>query len=89
MISVALIAGLAGFWLWAVLNDEEGIAGPVTRLLEKNRVTEKWMRCPFCSGAWFAGIASVSVFHPSVVVTIVTALAAAAVTGLLGSYVGE
>lgn len=86
MIETAVVAGLAGFWLWSVLNDEDGIARPVNRLLMKTSWSAKWMQCPWCSGAWFSGIASVAVFHPSVVAAAVTALAAAAVCGALGSY---
>lgn len=82
----ALICGLAGVWVWSVLNDEDGIVGWLTRLLQKNSVTKKWMVCPWCSGAWFAGIASVSVCHSGVAVTVVTALASAGVTGLVGSW---
>lgn len=87
MIAAALVAGLAAVWLWTVLNDEDGIARPVTLLLQKRPTTNKWMSCPWCSGAWFAIAGSVALYHPSVAATIVTALAAAAVTGLLGSYI--
>lgn len=86
MISEALIAGLAGFWIWTVLNDETGIAKPIWHLLARYAVTRKWMMCPWCSGAWFAGGLSLSVYHPSIMLAAVTALAAAAVTGILGSY---
>ena len=51
MILVAILCGLVGFWFWAVLNDDTGIAAPVNHLLEKHRYTKKWMECPFCSGA--------------------------------------
>ena len=87
MIGVALVAGLAGVWLWTVLNDEDGILGRVTGIMERREITAKWMKCPWCSGAWFAGIASVAVFHPLDARTVVTALAAAGVTGLVGSYI--
>lgn len=85
MITIAVICGLASYWLWSVLNDEEGIAAPLYRLLEKNSWTEKWMKCPFCSGAWFAIIPSLILFHPSFFYAVVTALAAAAIAGILGS----
>lgn len=87
MIAVALIAGLAGLWVWTVLNDDEGILAPVHRLLDKNHVTRKWMTCPWCSGAWFSIAATVVLFHPSVLTTIVVALAASAICGMLGSYI--
>lgn len=87
VIAVALVAGLAGLWVWTVLNDEDGMFGVVTRLLHRTRWTKKWLVCPWCSGAWFSGAASLIVFHPSIAVAIVTALAAAGITGLLGSYI--
>lgn len=87
MISAAVVSGLAGLWVWSVLNDEDGMFGFATRTLQKNKWTEKWLVCPWCSGAWFSGTASLIVFHPSIALAIVTALAAAAVCGLLGSYV--
>ena len=86
MITVALVAGLAGFWIWTVLNDDTGIAAPLTRLLRRSSVTEKWMECPWCSGAWFSSIASLSLLHSGVAPAIVTAIAASAVCGMLGSY---
>ena len=89
MVSVALIAGLVGFWFWSVLNDETGIAKPVHNLLLKNTVTKKWMLCPFCSGAWFAIIPSLLLFHESLIPALITAFAAAAVTALLGAYFGD
>lgn len=87
MIGVAFVAGLAGVWLWAVLNDDEGMFWPVPRFLNRWHWTEKWLRCPFCSGAWFSIIATVAVYRPSIAETIVTALAAAAVCGTLGATV--
>lgn len=89
MISVAVISGLVGFWFWSVLNDDTGIAAPVNRLLEKNSFTKKWMICPFCSGAWFAIIPSLILLHDPLDVAVITAFAAAALTGLLGSYFGD
>lgn len=89
MIEVAVIAGLFGFWFWTVLNDDEGIAAPVNRLLAKNSVTEKFMRCPWCSGAWFALVPSLILLHEPLDVALITAFAAAAITGLLGSYFGD
>ena len=86
MIVPALVAGLAGLWLWVVLNDEGGIFGFVPRLAAKTEYTRKWLSCPWCSGAWFSGLMSVALWHPSVIPTIITALAAAAITGLVGSY---
>lgn len=87
MISVIIVAGLAGLWLWTVLNDDEGIAAPLHHLLLKHPITKKWMSCPWCSGAWFSIVASVILYHPSVLASIVVALAASAVCGLVGSYV--
>lgn len=87
MISVAIVSGLAGFWVWVVLNDEEGVARVVTRVLHRWGWTRKWLMCPWCSGAWLSIAASLSVFHPSVASAAVTALAAAGITGLLGSYI--
>jgi hypothetical protein len=89
MILVALVCGLVGFWFWAVLNDDTGIAQPVNHLLEKHRYTKKWMECPFCSGAWFAIIPSLILVHDSWDVALITAFAAAAVTGVLGAYFGD
>lgn len=86
MITVALVSGLAAFWLWTVLNDDEGIFAPVTRLLHCTEVTKKWLACPWCSGAWFSVAASLSLSHAQVAPAIITALAAAAVCGALGSY---
>lgn len=87
MISVAVIAGLFGVWMHTVLNDDEGIVSPLNRLLQKNGYTEKFMRCPWCSGAWFAIIPSLVLLHDPLDVAIITAFAAAAITGLIGMYV--
>ena len=87
MITAALVAGLAALWLWSVLNDDDGMFAVVPRTLTRWSWSEKWLRCPWCSGAWFAIAASVAVYHPSVAATVVTALGAAGVTGLLGSYI--
>ena len=89
MIEVAIIAGLFGVWVWTVLNDDEGIAKPVNALLQKNRYSNKFMRCPWCSGAWFAIIPSLILFHEPLTAALITAFAAAAITGLLGSYFGD
>lgn len=87
MIEVAIIAGLFSAWMWSVLNDETGIAKPIHNVLLKNSVTEKWMICPFCSGAWFAIIPSLILFHDPLPDAVITAFAAAGITGLLGSTV--
>lgn len=89
MIEVAIISGLFGVWIWTVLNDDEGIAKPVNALLQKNRYSNKFMRCPWCSGAWFAIIPSLILFHEPLTAALITAFAAAAITGLLGSYFGD
>lgn len=89
MIEVALVAGLVSFWFWSVLNDETGIAAPLNRLLEKTDVTKKWMICPFCSGAWFAIIASLILHHDPIPSALITAFGAAGVAGILGAYFGD
>jgi hypothetical protein len=90
VISVAVISGLFGIWCWMVLNDDTSIAAPVNGLLQKNRYTLKFMRCPFCSGAWFAIIPSLILLrHDPLDVALITAFAAAGITGLLGSYFGD
>lgn len=89
MIPVAIISGLVGFWCWSVLNDDTGIAAPVGAVLQKNRYTLKFMKCPFCSGAWFAIIPSLILLHDSWDVALFTAFAAAGITALLGSYFGD
>lgn len=89
MIVIALISGFCGFWFWTVLNDDEGIFSPLNSLLQKNEYTEKFMRCPWCSGAWFAGIPSLILLHEPIDVAIITAFAAAAVTGILGQTFGD
>lgn len=86
MIEVTIVAGLFGLWVWTVLNDEEGIAAPLARVLVKNRYSRKWLICPWCSGAWFAIIPSLILFHDPLASAIVTAFAAASITGMLGSY---
>ena len=47
------------------------------------------MICPFCSGAWFAIIPSLILVHDSWDVALITAFAAAAITGILASYFGD
>lgn len=84
-----VIAGLVGFWFWTVLNDDEGIFAPLNGLLQKNSYSLKFMRCPWCSGAWFAIIPSLIMFHDPLGLALLTAFAAAAVTGILGTYFGE
>ena len=86
MISVAVIAGLASVWLWTVLNDDQGIAAPLTKLLRKNDITRKWMECPWCSGAWFALAGTVALYREDIVTLIVIWLAASAIAGMVGSY---
>jgi hypothetical protein len=86
MIEVAVVCGLFSLWFWTVLNDETGIAKPVHLLLLKTDVTKKWMICPWCSGAWFAIIPSLLLFHGDLIPAVVTAFAAAAIAGMLGSY---
>lgn len=86
MITAALVSGLAGFWVWTVLNDEDGIFKPITLVLHRTEITRKWLACPWCSGAWFSIAASLLLFHVWVTPAIITAIAAAAVCGVLGSY---
>lgn len=87
MIEVAVICGLFSVWFHTVLNDEEGIAAPVNRLLSRNPVTKKWMMCPWCSGAWFAIIPSLVLLHDPLDAAIITAFAAAAIAGIVSMYV--
>lgn len=86
MISTTLIAGLASVWVWTVLNDDQGIAAPLTKLLRKNDLTQKWMECPWCSGAWFALAGVVILWDGSILSMIVVWLAASAIAGMVGSY---
>lgn len=83
------VAGMAGFWIWVVLNDEDGLFAPVNRWAKKKPRREKWMTCPWCAGAWFAILGTAAFLAEGVARAAVYALAAAAVTGLLGSYFGE
>lgn len=89
MIEIAVTAGLFGFWFWTVLNDDEGIFSPLNALLQKNRYSNKFMRCPWCSGAWFAITPSLVLLYDPLDVAIITAFAAAALTGLLGQFFGD
>lgn len=87
MIQKAIVSGLAATWVWTVLNDDEGVAAPLTKLLRKNDITEKWMECPWCSGAWFSAAAVLAVGdEKSLPRTAVTWLAASTIAGTLGSY---
>lgn len=86
MIDTVIIAGLFSVWVWTVLNDDEGIFAPVNGVLQKNAYTNKWMRCPWCSGAWFAIGSSFLLYHDPLIPAIIVAVAAAAITGLVGSY---
>lgn len=87
-----LIAALAALWGWMNLNDDTGIFGFIPRAAERvGGLREKGLKCPWCSGAWLAIAATLllrSAGDP-IGYTIVAAFAAAAVTGLLGSYFGE
>ena len=87
MIEVAIIAALFGTWFWTVLNDDEGIFSPVNTLLQKNRYSNKFMRCPWCSGAWFSITPSLVMLHDPLDIAVITAFAAAAITGILGSTI--
>lgn len=87
MIEVAIIAALFGTWFWTVLNDDEGIFSPVNTLLQKNRYSNKFMRCPWCSGAWFSIAPSLVMLHDPLDIAVITAFAAAAITGILGSTI--
>ena len=85
-LALAIVAGLAGFWLWTVLNDEDGLFGFVARAAARLEMTRKWLSCPWCSGAWFSIAFSLILFHPSWGDAVITSIAAAAVCGALGSY---
>jgi hypothetical protein len=87
VIQVAVIAGLFGVWWHSTLNDEEGLFAPVTRLLYQRPLTKKWLQCPWCSGAWISGAASLLLLHDDWTSAVITAFAAAAITGMLGSYI--
>lgn len=87
MIEVAIICGLFSVWFHTVLNDDEGIAAPISKVLAKNPVSKKWMVCPWCSGAWFAIIPSFVLLHDPLDVAIITAFAAAAIAGIVSMYV--
>lgn len=89
MIETAVISGLFGFWFWTVLNDDVGILAPLNKVLQKNRHTLKFLRCPWCSGAWFAIVPSLVLIHDPLTPALITAFAAAAVTGVLGTFFGE
>lgn len=86
---IVLASGMAGFWIWVVLNDEDGLFGPVSRWAKKSPRREKWLSCPWCAGAWFSILATLAFLVDGVARIAVYALAAAALTGLLGSYFGE
>lgn len=87
MIAAILAGSLSAVWLWTVLNDDTGILKHLNRLLSKNRISKKWMECPWCSGAWFALAATIPLYHPTIFAAIVAGFAAAAITGLIGSYI--
>lgn len=89
MITAAVTVGLGATWAWVVLNDDEGVAAPLTRLLRKSDITRKWMECPWCSGAWFALAGTLAVYRGDWLSLLVVWLAAATVVGVLGSYLGE
>jgi hypothetical protein len=86
VIERAVVAGLFGVWWHSNLNDEDGMFAPVPRLLYQHPWTKKWLMCPWCSGAWFAGGASLvlSRKHDD---ALITAFAAAGITGIIGSYI--
>lgn len=86
MIASAAIAGLAGAWIWVVLNDEDGLFGFIPRSVAGIPWLAKWLHCPWCSGAWFSGGIALALHHPSAVEALATAVAAAAITGIIGSY---
>jgi len=85
MMEKAVAGGLAGLWAWTVLNDDEGILRKQHAWLLKYNDTRKWMQCPWCSGAWFAG-AAVYLLSFRLSKKAVVAAAAAGITGLIGSY---
>lgn len=87
MIEIAIIAGLFGVWWHSNLNDEDGMFAPVPRLLYRHPWSKKWLMCPWCSGAWFSIIPSLLMFHDDLIPAVITAFAAAAITGFIGSYI--
>lgn len=87
MIAAIVAGSLCAVWFWTVLNDDTGIAKPIYRLLEKHPWSAKWMECPWCSGAWFALAATIPLYHPTIFAALVAGFAAAAITGLIGSYI--
>jgi len=86
VISVMIVSGMAGLWVWEVLNDDEGLFGFVPRIAHRWRWTRKLLTCAWCSGAWFSGAMSLTLYHPSPAAALITALASASVCGVIGSY---
>ena len=86
MITAIIAGGLVSVWFWTVLNDDTGILKYPNRWLSRHPWSQKWMECPWCSGAWFAIIPTVAIYHPSVLLALVAGFAAAAIAGLIGSY---
>jgi hypothetical protein len=88
-----LIAGLFGFWLWTTLNDPSAIwvLRGVRRIILRLRRGHKLLHCPWCFGLWSAGPAYVALSASegalSALATPVGVVAAAAVVGLLGTFV--
>ena len=91
VLATVVVAGLAGFWCWTVLNDPDGLFKRLNRWAKKTYYGNKWISCPWCSGAWFAILAAVALREPEEAWyrTLAIAIAAAAVTGMLGSYFEE
>ena len=87
MIEVAIIAALFAVWWHSNLNDEDGFFQIVPRTLYRYKWSEKWLKCPWCSGAWFSGFASLLMYHDDLIPAVFTAFAAAGLTGLIAMYV--
>jgi hypothetical protein len=83
-----LVAALAAFWGWQVLNMR-GPLTPLRRLLVMLPAGPKLIVCPYCIGAWFA-LAATLVLQAGRLdwqITTMTWLAAAGLVGLVGSFI--
>lgn len=87
MIEVAVIAALFAVWWHSNLNDEDGMFAFVPRVLYRHPWSKKWLMCPWCSGAWLAGFASLLMFHDDLIPAVFTAFAAAGLTGIISMFV--
>lgn len=85
MIEISLLAGLAASSVQRVLILPGSPLEPLRRLADLSDLAAKFIRCPWCAGFWLAAGFTLALDHSLTLSTAVSVLAAAGVSGLIGT----